>query len=48
MILFPDIAFIVEEATGCINEGVYETVIGTIKAPRNPPSCFHAFFVLIK
>ena len=41
---FPDIAFINEEATGCINEEaigpINEATIGTIIAPRNLPSCF--------
>ena len=41
---FPDIVFISEEATGCINEdaigAINETAIGSIIAPRNPPSHF--------
>ena len=39
---FPVIAFINEEATGCINEeavgAINEAAIGAIIAPRNPPS----------
>ena len=41
---FPDIVFINEETTGCINEeminAINEAVRGVIIAPRNPPSCF--------
>ena len=41
---FPDIVFISEEATGCINEdaigAINETATGSIIAPRNPPSHF--------
>ena len=41
---FPDIAFINEEGTVCINveaTGVInEAAIGAIIAPGNPPSCF--------
>ena len=44
MTLFPDIAFINEEATGCINEeaigAINEATISAIIAPRNQPSCF--------
>ena len=39
MTLFPVIAFINEEATGCINE----EAIGAIIGGRNPPSCFFYF-----
>ena len=42
--IFPVIAIINEEATGCINkeaiDGINEAAIGAIIAPRNPPSCF--------
>ena len=41
---FPVIAFINEEATGCINEeaigGINETAIGDMTGPRNPSFCF--------
>ena len=41
---FPVLAFINEEATGCINEeaisATNEVTIGAIIAPRNLPSCF--------
>ena len=44
---FTDIAFINEEAMGCINEKAIDAVngaaIGAIIAPRNPPSCFFLF-----
>ena len=33
---FLDIAFLTEEAIGCINEAAIDTII----APRNPLSCF--------
>ena len=40
--LFPDIAFINEEASSCTNKeatvAINEAVIGAIIAPRNPPS----------
>ena len=41
---FPNIVFINQETTGCINEEVINTineaVRGVIIAPRKPPSCF--------
>ena len=41
---FPDIVFINEEPTGCINkkdlDAIIEVTVGAIRAPRNPPSCF--------
>ena len=44
MTSFPDIAFISEEANGCINEeaigAINEAAIRTIIASRNPPFCF--------
>ena len=44
MTLFPDIAFINEETTGCINKeaigAINEATISAIIAPRNQPSCF--------
>ena len=44
----PVIAFINAKATGCVNEEAIrafnEAVIGSIIAPRNPPSCFFISF----
>ena len=48
--LFPIVAFISEENTGCINEeatgAISEATTGAIIAPRNPPSCFIYFMFL--
>ena len=41
---FSDIAFINEEATGCINEAA----TGIIIAPRNTSSCFFISFLLFQ
>ena len=52
---FPDIAFINEEVTGCINEkktkntgAINETAIAIIIVPRNLPSCFLFHVLLIQ
>ena len=48
---FLDTIFINEEDTGCINEDVTgainEATTGAIIAPRNRPSCFFLFHVLL-